>query len=215
MGVFQMMTRYPTRWGATFALTIVLSSAAWAGQSQPRVLPAPAQATATAAPGVPVPPNYVIGVSDVLSIVFWRDQDMSADVTVRPDGKISLPLLKEVPAAGYTPEQLREKLVEVASDYLEEPNPTVLVKEIRSRNVFITGSVTKPNAYPLTADMTVMQLIALAGGLQEFADAKHIVVMRMEDGKQHYYEFNYRDVLHQRNPAQNILLKPGDTVVVP
>jgi polysaccharide export outer membrane protein len=217
MGVFQMTMPHPIQRGAALALILFSWSLAAVRAQQPpsRALPAPAQATATAAPGATLPPNYVIGVSDVLSIVFWRDQDMSADVTVRPDGKISLPLLKEVPAAGYTPEQLREKLVEAASDYVEEPNLTVVVKEIRSRNVFITGNVTKPNAYTLTADMTVMQLIALAGGLQDFADAKHIVVMRTEDGRQHYYEFNYKDVIHQKNPEQNILLKPGDTVVVP
>jgi polysaccharide export outer membrane protein len=162
-----------------------------------------------------LPPGYVIGVFDVLSITFWRDQDMSAEVTVRPDGRISLPLLKDIPAAGYTPDQLREKLVEAASEYVEEPNPTVVVKEIRSRNVFITGNVAKPNTYALTGDTTVMQLIALAGGLEEFADRKHIVVMRMENGKPQYYPFNYGDVVRQRHPEQNILLRPGDTVVVP
>jgi polysaccharide export outer membrane protein len=208
------MTRSTAGCSATLALIIVSQSATRAQQPS-RALPPPVQATAAATAGAVVPPGYVIGVADVLSIVFWRDQDMSGDVTVRPDGKISLPLLKDVSAAGYTPDQLREKLVEAASDYLEEPNPTVVVKEIRSRTAFITGNVTKPNAYPLNADMTVMQLIALAGGLLEFADAKHIVIMRVENERQRYYEFNYKDVIHQKNPAQNIVLKPGDTVVVP
>ena len=140
---------------------------------------------------------------------------MSAEVTVRPDGKIALPLLHEIAAAGYTPEQLREKLVEAAREYVEEPNPTVLVKGFLSRNVFVTGSVAKPNTYALTGDTTVMQLIALAGGLEEFADREHIVIMRVENGRQQYYKFNYKDVIRQKHPEQNILLRPGDTVVVP
>jgi polysaccharide biosynthesis/export protein len=170
--------------------------------------------TAAAAP-VALPPGYVIGPADVLSIVFWRDKDMTADVTVRPDGKITLPLLNEVMAAGYTPEQLRLHLVEAAKTYVEDPNASVVVKEIKSRNVFITGSVAKPATYPLNGEMTVLQLIAVAGGLQEYADAKNIVVIRTEDGRQQYLKFNYKDVISQKRVAQNVVLRPGDTVVVP
>jgi polysaccharide export outer membrane protein len=176
--------------------------------------PAHSNATATAA-SVVVPGDYVIGADDTLSIVFWRDKDMSADVVVRPDGKISLPLLNEVQAAGYTPEQLRTKLVEAASKYVEEPNATVVVKEIRSRKVFITGNVAKPASYPLIGEMNVVQLIAQAGGLLEYADSKNIVVMRTEGGKQQHFKVNYNDVIRRRNVDQNISLKPGDTVVVP
>jgi polysaccharide export outer membrane protein len=163
----------------------------------------------------PLPPGYVIGPADVLSIVFWRDKDMSTDVTVRPDGQISLPLLNEISAAGYTPEQLRARLMEAAGKYLEEPNATVVVKEIRSRNVFITGNVAKPATYPLNGEMTVLQLIAVAGGLQEYADSKNIVVIHTENGRQQYHKFNYKDVVRQKHTGQNIVLKPGDTVVVP
>jgi polysaccharide biosynthesis/export protein len=163
-----------------------------------------------------LPAGYVIGAGDVLSVVFWRDKDMSVDaVTVRPDGNVSLPLLNDVPAAGYTPEQLRTKLVEAASKYLEEPNATVVVKEVHSRNVFITGNVAKPATYPILGDMTVLQLIAMSGGLQEYADAKNIVVVRTENGRPQYHKFNYKDVVKQKNVEQNILLKPGDTVIVP
>jgi polysaccharide export outer membrane protein len=140
---------------------------------------------------------------------------MSADVTVRPDGKISLPLLNEMQAAGYTPEQLRSRLVEAASKYLEEPNATVVVKEVRSRKVFITGNVAKPASYSLIGEMNVLQLIAQAGGLLEYADSKNIVVMRNEGGKQQYFKMNYNDVVKRKNVAQNISLKTGDTVVVP
>ncbi|HEY7292590.1 MAG TPA: polysaccharide biosynthesis/export family protein [Vicinamibacterales bacterium] len=186
------------------------------------LLPAPlvAQAPAAHAPAASastaaVPADYVIGPDDALSVVFWRDKDMSAEVTVRPDGKISLPLLNEVQAAGFTPEQLRTKIVEAASKYVEEPNATVVVKEIKSRKVFITGNVAKPASYPLVGEMNVLQLIAQSGGLLEYADSKNIVVMRTEGGKQQYFKVNYNDVIKQKNVAQNITLKPGDTVVVP
>ena len=170
-------------------------------------------AAATAAAALPT--GYVIGPSDVLSIVFWRDKDMSADVTVRPDGKITLPLLNEVAAGGYTPEELRVRLVEAAKKFIEDPNATVAVKEVHSRNVFITGNVAKPASYPLTNDMTALQLIALAGGLFEYADASSIVIIRNESGHTQYLKFNYKDVIKQKNVKQNIALKPGDTVVVP
>lgn len=172
-------------------------------------------ASSTSAAAVVLPPGYVIGPADVLSIVFWRDKDMTADVTVRPDGKITLPLLNEVAAGGYTPEQLRTRIAEAASAFVEEPNLTIVVKEVRSRNVFITGNVAKPATYPLTGEMTVLQLIAVSGGLLEYADAKNIVVIRSENGRPQYLKFNYKDVVRQKSVAQNVVLKPGDTVVVP
>lgn len=176
---------------------------------------AAAPASASSVGGVTVPPGYVIGPEDELSIIFWRDKDMSADVVVRPDGKISLPLLNEVDAAGRTPEELRAMLIEAASKFVEEPNATVVVKEIHSRKVFITGNVAKPSAYQLTTGMTVVQLIAQAGGLQEYADSKNIVVLRKQAGGQKYFKVNYNDIIKQRDLKQNILLQPDDTVIVP
>jgi polysaccharide export outer membrane protein len=193
--------------------SIAVIGLVFAGSAAAQTPAAHSSTAATAAPVV-VPGDYVIGADDALSIVFWRDKEMSVEVVVRPDGKISLPLLNEVQAAGYTPEQLRGQLVEAASKYLEEPNATVVVKEIRSRKVFITGNVAKPASYPLMGEMNVVQLIAQAGGLLEYADSKNIVVMRTEGGKQHF-KVNYNDVIKQKNVAQNISLKPGDTVVVP
>jgi polysaccharide export outer membrane protein len=169
----------------------------------------------TASAAAAASPDYLIGPGDKLSIVFWRDKEMSGDVVVRPDGKISLPLLNEVQAAGYTPEQLRVQLTDAAKKFVEEPNATVVVEEIHSRNAFITGNVAKPGTYPVSTNMTVLQLIALAGGLQEYADAKHIVIVRPENGRQQFYHFNYNDVVKQRHPDENIVLRPGDTVVVP
>jgi polysaccharide export outer membrane protein len=157
----------------------------------------------------------LIGTDDVLSIVYWKDKDMSADAKVRPDGRIALPLINEVQAAGLTPGQLHAKLVEESKKYMEDANITVVVREINSRKAFITGEVNKPGPYALTAPMTVMQLISMAGGLREYADAKNITIMRTENGKQVALKFNYKDVAKGKNLTQNILLKPGDTVVVP
>jgi polysaccharide export outer membrane protein len=192
-------------------LSVLLAAPAASQAAQTNTAPSVAE------PKVPVSTatGYVIGVQDVLSIVFWRDKDMSADVVVRPDGNISLPLLNEIPAAGLTPEQLRAKLTEAAAKFVEDPTATVVVKEIHSRNVYITGNVAKPATYPLMGDMTVLQLIAMAGGLQEYADAKNIVIIRIESGRQQYHNFNYKEVVKQKHIEQNIVLKPGDTVVVP
>jgi polysaccharide biosynthesis/export protein len=163
----------------------------------------------------PLPADYVIGPEDVLGVVFWRDQDMTGDVTVRPDGKVTLPLLGDVYAAGLTPEALRDEVQKVATKYLQDPSVVVVVRTINSRKVFITGEVGTPGAYPLTSPRNVMQLIALAGGLTEYADSKNITIMRLEQGKQRSFKFNYKDVAGGKKLEQNIQLKPGDTVVVP
>jgi polysaccharide export outer membrane protein len=123
--------------------------------------------------------------------------------------------LNDIQAAGLTPEQLRGRILAEALRYIEDPSPTVVVKEINSRKVFITGQVEKPGPYPIAAPVTVLQLIAIAGGLKEFADGKNILVMRTENGRQVAYSFDYRDLLKRKNLRQNIELKPGDTVVVP
>jgi polysaccharide biosynthesis/export protein len=165
--------------------------------------------------GVTPPPDYVIGPDDQLSVVYWRDKDMSADVVVRPDGLISLPLLNDVKASGLTPEQLRASITKGATKFVEEPTVSVVVKAINSRKVFITGQVGKPGPYPLGAPTTVLHLITIAGGVAEYADKSKIIVLRNENGKQTTFKFNYADVTKGKNLAQNIELKPGDTVVVP
>lgn len=177
---------------------------------------APAPAVPAPAAAVPVTPSgYVIGTDDVLSIVFWREKDLSLDVAVRPDGRISLPLLNDVQAAGLTPPELRERLMEESKRYIEDPNVTVIVRQINSRKVYVTGEVGRPGPYPLGGPTTVLQMIATAGGLHEYADDKNIIVMRSENGRMVAYPFNYRDVTKRRNLKQNLELKPGDTIVVP
>ena len=179
-------------------------------------MPAAAAVAAAPRPSDPVlPPGYIIGTDDVLSIVYWKDKDMSADAKVRPDGRIALPLINEVVASGLTPEQLQKKLTEESKKYMEDANITVVVREINSRKAFITGEVNKPGPYPLTAPTTVMQLISMAGGLREYADAKKIMIMRSENGRQISLPFNYKEVAGGKKLQQNIELKPGDTVVVP
>jgi polysaccharide export outer membrane protein len=177
---------------------------------------APANPDLRPAPtGVALPPGYVIGAEDVLTIVFWRDKDMSADVTVRPDGKVTLPLVNDIDAAGKTPEELRKAITEAASRFVEDPTVSVVVKTINSRRVYITGMVGKSGAYPISTPTTVLQLISMAGGLSEFAHSKEIIINRMENGRQVALKFNYSDVQKGKNLHQNIELRPGDTVIVP
>lgn len=178
---------------------------------------APAAAPRTSPVDVTVGSNdYVIGSDDVLSILFWKDKDLSApEVTVRPDGKVTLPLLNDIQASGLTPDQLRDAIKDAALKYVEDPNPTVIVKEIKSRRVFITGQVDKPGPYLLKGSTTILQLIAIAGGLRDFADGKNISLVRNEGGQQVVHAFNYRDLLKMKNLTQNIELRPGDTILVP
>jgi polysaccharide export outer membrane protein len=184
--------------------------------------PAFAQAQGAAAKPAPVlpagvtpPAGYIIGPDDQLSVVYWREKDMSADVVVRPDGLISLPLLNEVQASGLTPEQLRAAITKGATKFVEEPTVSVVVKAINSRKVFITGQVGKPGYYPIAGPTTVLQLIATAGGVAEYANKSKISIIRKEGGKDVSFRFNYGDVIKGKNLTQNIELKPGDTVVVP
>lgn len=202
------------------AVWMLVAFAAFAYAQTPAPPPSAAgttgEPTGEAAPkGVPLPEGYRIGAHDVLTVLFWRDQDMSGDVTVRPDGNITLPLVNDIKAAGLTPEQLRQSITDAAAQFIETPNVTVVVKKINSRVVFITGEVAKPGAYPLTGRITVMQLISLAGGLREYADEKDITVLRVENDQQVSLPFNYKDVAEGKKLNQNILLQPGDTVVVP
>lgn len=171
-------------------------------------------ASSPANPNPVVPSDYVIGAEDVLSVVFWRDKDLSADVVVRPDGKISLPLLNDIHAAGYTPDQLRGALEKAAAKYISDPTATVIVKEIRSRKVYVLGEVVRPGMVPLSGDMNVLQLIATVGGLLEYADKGNIVIVRQEDGRERRYRFDYDEVVKGKKTEQNIMLKSGDTVIV-
>ena len=199
----------------TVALIAGISAPITAAQTAPPVAPAPQAAPRATGPTVDVSSDYVIGTEDVLGIVFWRDTEMTGDVTVRPDGKITLPLIGDLSAVGLTPEALRDQITKAAAKLIDDPAVTVVVRAINSRKVFITGQVTAPKDYPLTRELTVMQLISLAGGLTEYADKKNITVLRTESGQPKVFKVNYADLSKGKNLAQNIILKPGDTVVVP
>lgn len=174
-----------------------------------------AQAPAPASAGADVPADYIIGPGDVIGVQLWREADVSGDVTVRPDGRISLPVIGEMSASGLRPETLQEQIQTAAGKFFTDPTVTVVVRTINSRKVFVTGRVTAPGAHPLVAPLTVMQALALSGGLTEYADAKSITVIRTENGKSRTFKFNYKDVSKGRGLDQNISLRPGDTIVVP
>lgn len=192
------------------------AAAAVAAQTPAQQATSPKAAAAPTTPqGIQPPADYVVGANDALDVVFWSEKDMSASVVVRPDGKISLPLLNDVDAAGLTPEQLRSRVTQLAGKFVEDPTVTVVVKAINSRKVFITGMVGRPGPYPLVEPTTVLQLISTAGGLQEYAKKENIRVIRQENGRTTTYRFNYKQVAEGKSLAQNIALKPGDTIIVP
>ena len=152
------------------------------------------------------PPDYVIGIGDVLQVVFWRDKDLSAEVMVRPDGKITLPLLNEIEASGMTPEQLRLAVIERANRFVDDPRANVIIKEINSRNVYIIGQVTKQGTYPLLGPTSVLQLIATAGGVTEFASGDYAFILRNAAGRQMSIKFNYKSALKGQRLAQIVEL---------
>src|SRR5580698_77205 len=160
-------------------------------------------------------PNYVIGAQDVLDVSIWKEQDISRVVPVRPDGKISLPLLNDVQAAGLTPSQLAAEITESLKKYVTSPQVTVIVTTINSQRVYILGEVTRPGAFPMLPGMTVMQGLSSAGGFTAFAKMKSIYVLREESGKKVKYPFNYKEAINGKNSEQDIQLKAGDTIVVP
>ena len=212
------MSQLLTKATSIFLVCTILAPVAAAAQTDAaRAKPsANSTSSASSSPAPPVvPADYIIGPEDQLSIVFWREKDLSADVVVRPDGMVSLPLLQDIMASGFTPEQLRTRLVAAAAKYTEDPNATVVVKAINSRKVFIMGSIGRPGSYPLINPMNVLQLLALAGGLAEYADGEKIQIVRQEADGARYLKFNYKEVVRQKNVSQNVQLKPGDTIVVP
>ena len=160
-------------------------------------------------------PNYIIGPQDVIDVNVWKEADISRTIPVRPDGKISLPLLNDVQAAGMTPAQLGAQITASLKKYVTNPQVTVIVTAINSQRIYVLGEVTRPGAFPLLPGTTVLRGLSSAGGFTQFAKMKAIYVLRLENGKQVKYPFNYKNVVGGKNPEQDILLKAGDTIVVP
>ena len=160
-------------------------------------------------------PNYVIGSQDMLDISVWREPDFSRTVPVRPDGKISLPLLNDMQAAGLTPSQLAEELTKSLNKFVTNPQVTIIVTQINSQRFYVLGEATRPGAYTLIPDMTILQALSNAGGFTTYANSKKIYLLRQENGKQQKLSFNYKEIIAGKRTEQNIVLKNGDTIVVP
>jgi polysaccharide export outer membrane protein len=161
-------------------------------------------------------PNYEIGAADVIKVMVWRNPELSAEVPVRPDGRISVPLLGDVPAAGLTTATLRDRIAAGLSEYITAPDVTVIVEQVNSKVVFLVGEVVRPSAIPLNREMRVLDAIATAGGFSPFADKGDIKVLRPNpDGTVEEHEFNYGKFVKGKKPGSNLLLQAGDTIVVP
>lgn len=174
--------------------------------------PAPAKASEKA----PVDPNaYIIGEQDSLNITVWKEKEISGIVVVRPDGKITVPLVGEISVVGMTPVQLQTLLAEKLKPFVTIPQVTVAVTNIRSRKVYLIGHAAREGPFMINSSTTVLQIIAEAGGLRDFAKRKKIYILRKQGNEQVRFSFNYNDVIKGKNTSQNILLQPGDTIVVP
>jgi polysaccharide export outer membrane protein len=160
-------------------------------------------------------PNYVIGPEDELIISVWREPDISRTVPVRPDGKISLALLNDVQATGRTPMQLGTDITEKLKNFISEPQVTVIVTKINSQRIFVVGEVPRTGAYTLLPNMTAVDAISSAGGFTPFAKRTKIYILRRESGKLTTIPFNYKEVVRNRRAEQDVVLKPGDRIVVP
>lgn len=194
-------------------LTVLSAAAAWAQDPQP---PSPTAAAKATNAKTADKDKYVIGNDDVLAINVWKEPEISRSVPVRPDGKISLPLIGDVQAAGLTPAQLQADLEKKFTSFISAPDVSVIVQEVKSQKINILGEVNRPGSYPLSTPMRVLDAIALSGGFRDFAKSKDVYVLRTAaDGKRERLPFNYKQVIKGRNQQQNVELKPGDTIVVP
>ena len=199
-------------------LCLSLTLLAWGQQGGNKKPSAETQALAKDTPPNPsatADPNYVIGPQDVVDINVWKEPELSRSVPVRPDGKISLPLVNDVQAAGLTPGQLGAQITSDLTKYVTSPQVTVIVAQINSQRIYVLGEVTRAGSYTLLPDMTVLQALSDAGGFTAFANSKKVYVLRQDGGKQQKIPFNYKDVINGKDPSQNIALKAGDTIIVP
>ncbi len=189
----------------------VVATPSMAGQNSADL----AKQSDTAAQSAQNDPSYTIGAQDVLNISVWKDAELTETVPVRPDGKISMPLINDIQAAGLTPAELRDHITEALKKYVTDPVVTVIVTQINSQRIYITGEVTHPGAFPLVPGMTILQALSSAGGFTNFANTKKIYMFRMENGKRVDFPFNYKDVIQGKRLDQNVTLQAGDTIVVP
>lgn len=159
--------------------------------------------------------DYLLRPGDILQVSVWHEAELNAEVLVRPDGKFSFPLAGEIKAAGRSPDQVREELVKKIDEFIPDAVATVMVKEIAGNKAFVVGKVNRPGPVPMTEDTNVMQALAMAGGTAQFAGLKDILILRGQGGQQTAIPFNYDQVESGKQLEQNIVLQPGDVVVVP
>jgi polysaccharide biosynthesis/export protein len=159
--------------------------------------------------------HYIIQPSDVLEIFVWKEPELSRKVLVRPDGRISFPLVQDLQAAGTTPVVLKERIEEQLKEYLDSPNVTIIVDSIQSYKVFVTGKVQKPGEFVREKPVSVLQALTLAGGFQDYANRNSISVIRKMGDRNQVFDFHYDDVIRGRKAELNIMLQSGDVVVVP
>jgi polysaccharide export outer membrane protein len=177
--------------------------------------------TAPARPGTPdirpavLTPPYIIQPNDVLEIFVWKEEKLTRKVFVRPDGRISFPLIQDLTAAGLSTGELKQRIEDSLRQYIEVPNVTVILEAIQSYRIYVTGKVAKPGVYPSEKQINILQAIAMAGGFLEFADPSNIVVIRTNGDDSTRFVFNYNDVIKAKNFNANMLLKAGDVIVVP
>ena len=176
----------------------------------------PGQATDSNQEPPEVSEDFIIGLEDILTIKVWKEPELSAEeVIVRPDGKISLPLVGDILASGLTTKQLQERITEELKNFVATPTVSVVIARIASLTVSVQGQVAKPGVYYLGSPMTVLELLARAGGLSEYADKKNIAIIRKVEGQTKYFKFNYKDVSKGKKLQQNIVLENGDSIIVP
>jgi len=159
--------------------------------------------------------HYLIGANDILNIFVWKEADLTQDITVMADGRITYPMIGEVMAKGQTVIALKDVITEKLKNFISNPEVTVIVKESKSRMIYTIGQVTNPGPYQLQPDMTVLQALSTAGGFTEWADKKSIMIVRRDKARETMFRFNYQDFISGKELKQNIVLEPNDTIVVP
>ena len=197
-----MIIRNKYKWMTLFLFSVLLVNIAVFSWTKPAI----AQTKA---------PSYLIGPNDLLNIFVWKEPELSQDITVMHDGRITFPLIGEVMAKGKTATELKDAITEKLRAYITAPEVTVIVRESRSRRIYTVGKVNLPGPYPLEPGMTVIQAISAAGGFAEWADTKNILIIRNENGKKVQLRYNHKEFMSGENLNQNIMLKPNDTIVVP
>ena len=210
-----------SRWIVILFFTLfAASAAAQVGREENQASNRSQKAGVTTDPPAPAPAaispsSYVIGIEDVLDISIWKEPEISRTVPVRFDGKISLPLLHDVQASGLTPVQLGAEIAKELKRFFTDPQVTVIVTAMNSQKVYILGEVRHPGPVPLVPNMTVLQVLSVAGGLSQYANEKKIYVLRVDNGRETRLPYDYRQAVEGRGSARNIVLQPGDTIVVP